>query len=85
MRRSLALLLPAVLLSAACAQSPTDATRRPVARFDGGNTLGSGNAVNPGGESSSGTSSTATTSTTATSDSVQISEEGRGIFFGGGY
>jgi hypothetical protein len=47
MRRSLALLLPAVLL-AACAQSPTATTdRTPSIRYDGGLYYGSGNAVDP--------------------------------------
>ena len=41
MRRSLALLIPAALLAAACTQSPTAATRTPSIRFDGGNVTGS--------------------------------------------
>src|ERR1041384_8458029 len=82
MRRSLALLIPALALAAACTQSPTGVTKHPAVRMDGGifygsgnvvgggvNTMGSGNAVDPG-SSSGGTTAAA--------------EDG-GIFFGGGH
>jgi len=54
MRRSLALLIPAVILAAACTQSPTAATKRPAVRFDGGNYFGSGNVVQPSGGTTEG-------------------------------
>jgi hypothetical protein len=86
MRRSLALLIPALLLAAACTQSPTDATRQPTARFDGGNYHGSGNAVGGGvntmgsgnavGSGSSGGQISSTTTNTAPADSTGATERG---------
>lgn len=85
MRRSLALLVPALLLAAACTQSPTDTTRQPTARFDGGNYFGSGNAAGGGnyhgsgnavGSGSSGGQITSTTTNTAPVDSTGATQRG---------
>jgi len=70
MRRSLALLLPAVLFAAACAESPTAATQKPSVRYDGGLFYGSGNVVD-GGVNTMGSGNVADPS-------------GGGIFIGGG-
>jgi hypothetical protein len=93
MRRSLALLVPALLLAAACTQSPTDATRQPTARFDGSIYYGSGNAAgggvnttgsgNAAGSGSSGGQITSTTTNTAPVDTAGATERG-GNYFGSG-
>ncbi|HET7232459.1 MAG TPA: hypothetical protein VFJ16_20795 [Longimicrobium sp.] len=82
MRRSLALLIPVLALAAACSQSPTAATKRPAARFDGGNTLGSGNVVDPGGNTM-GSGNAAGSEGTAGGSTA--SDQDGGIFFGGGH
>ena len=75
MRRSLALLIPAVLL-AACTQSPTGAARQPAVRYDGGgNYHGSGNVVGEGGPSDGG-QITSTLPNTAPSDTTGATERG---------
>lgn len=95
MRRSLALLIPAVLLAGACTQSPTDAAREPTAvRLDGGNYHGSGNVVSEGVNTtgsgnavgsgpSGGGSITTTTTNTAPADSTGATGRG-GNYFGSG-
>ena len=70
MRRSLALLVSALLLTAACTESPTAATKRPAIRFDGGLYYGSGNAVG-GGVNTTGSGNVS-------------GDSGGGIFIGGG-
>lgn len=85
MRRSLALLVPAVLLAAACAQSPTAADRRPVARFGGGNTMGSGNVVGGGGNTmGSGNAAGSGSESSATAAGATANDEDGGIFAGDG-
>lgn len=85
MRRSLALLVPALLLAAACTQSPTDATRQPTARFDGGNYFGSGNAVGGGNYHGSGNAvGSGSVGGGASTDSGTPSNADGGIFYGSG-
>jgi hypothetical protein len=97
MRRSLALLIPALALAAACTQSPTAATKHPAVRFDGGNYFGSGNVVNSGGDnyygsgnvvgldggSTAGSGSAAGGTNTTLADSVTAGERG-GLYYGSG-
>ncbi|HYH82740.1 MAG TPA: hypothetical protein VEX86_23305 [Longimicrobium sp.] len=83
MRRSLALLIPALALAAACTQSPTDATKHPVVRFEGGNYFGSGNVVGGGGNTMGsgnavGGGGTSTTTTVTDSAATAPAEDGRG-------
>jgi hypothetical protein len=87
MRRSLALLIPAVALAAACTQSPTAATKRPTARFDGGLYYGSGNLVDGGNTMGSGNAadSDASEGGIFIGGGGAASVDGGGIFLGGGH
>jgi len=88
MRRSLALLIPAVVLAAACTQSPTAATKRPAVRFDGDNYYGSGSVVGEGGNTMGSGHVTASGSLDGAifmGNGDAASAEDGGIFFGGGH
>jgi hypothetical protein len=83
MRRSLALLIPAVLLATGCTQSPTDAARQPAVRFDGGIYYGSGNVVSSEGGNSLGSGNSVGGTNTTPVDSATSNAEG-GIYYGSG-